>query len=159
MRQLQERLKDYFAALSERDRRALRVGVFAVAAILVVASTATVVSNSQAAVDRVGKKRALLVDLPAVRDRSERLQRLGADAALSLEMLVKRITERHGVTATVEIQGDSSIRLQVEAAAFDAVVECLGDFEATAVIVRRATLTSAGPGRVDVDLELVKSKP
>ena len=78
MRPLQEQLKDYFAALSERDRRALRVGAFTVAAILVVASTATVVSNSQAAVDRVEKKRALLVDLPAARDRSERLQRLGA---------------------------------------------------------------------------------
>lgn len=159
MKQLQERLKDQLAALSERDRRALRVGAFAAAAVLVLASTATVVSNSQAAVDRVEKKRALLVDLPAARDRSERLQRMGSDAALSLEMLVKRITGNHGLSATVEIGADSSVRLRAEAAAFDAVVECLGDFEATSVRVRRASFTSAGPGRVDLDLELYKSTP
>jgi hypothetical protein len=154
-----EQFKTQLAALSDRDRRVLRLGALVSITILLLASIATVVGESQATVNRVEKKRLQLADLPAARDRSERLQRMGSDAALSLEMLVKRITDKHGLSTSVEIQADSSVRLRAEDASFDAVIECLGDFEATSISVRGASLTSAGSGRVDLNLELYKSTP
>jgi hypothetical protein len=154
-----EQFKTQLAALSDRDRRVLRLGALVSITILLVGSMTTVVGESQATVNRVEKKRLQLADLPAARDRSERLQRMGSDAALSLEMLVKRITDKHGLSTSVEIQPDSSVRLRAEDASFDAVIECLGDFEATSISVRSASLTSAGSGRVDLNLELYKSTP
>lgn len=159
MSDFREQFKTQLAALSDRDRRVLRLGALVSITILLLASIATVVGESQATVNRVEKKRLQLADLPAARDRSERLQRMGSDAALSLEMLVKRITDKHGLSTSVEIQADSSVRLRAEDASFDAVIECLGDFEATSISVRGASLTSAGSGRVDLNLELYKSTP
>lgn len=159
MSDFREQFKTQLAALSDRDRRVLRLGALVSITILLLASIATVVGESQATVNRVEKKRLQLADLPAARDRSERLQRMGSDAALSLEMLVKRITDKHGLSLSVEIQADSSVRLRAEDASFDAVIECLGDFEATSISVRGASLTSAGSGRVDLNLELYKSTP
>ena len=71
---LAQTLKDRWASMSERDQRALKLGAPLVLGILVVALFVTVFSESRAAVDRVEIKRAWLADLPAARDRSQRLQ-------------------------------------------------------------------------------------
>ena len=151
------RLNDWFVSLSERDRRAVRLGGLASVVILIMATVFTVVTESRSAADRVVTKRLLLADLPTLQDRDQRLRRIGTEASLSLEMLVKRILNQHGIDATIEVQSTSSIRLRATAAAFDAVVETLGDLEASSISIRRATLTSNAAGRVDVEIELQKS--
>jgi type II secretory pathway component PulM len=156
---LAQTLKDRWASMSERDQRALKLGAPLVLGILVVALFVTVFSESRAAVDRVEIKRAWLADLPAARDRSQRLQRLGADTGLPLESLVQRVTARYGIESTLDTQSNSSLRLRAAAVPFDAVVEVLADLEAASVSVRRATLNSTQVGRVDLDLELQKSAP
>lgn len=156
---LAQTLKDRWASMSERDQRALKLGAPLVLGILVVALFVTVFSESRAAVDRVEIKRAWLADLPAARDRSKRLQRLGADTGLPLESLVQRVTARYGIESTLDTQSNSSLRLRAAAVPFDAVVEVLADLEAASVSVRRATLNSTQVGRVDLDLELQKSAP
>ena len=156
---LAQTLKDRWASMSERDQRALKLGAPLVLGILVVALFVTVFSESRAAVDRVEIKRAWLADLPAARDRSQRLQRLGADTGLPLESLVQRVTARYGIESTLDTQSNSSLRLRAAAVPFDAVVEVLADLEAASVSVRRATLNSTQVGRVDLDLELQKSVP
>lgn len=156
---LAQTLKDRWASMSERDQRALKLGAPLVLGILVVALFVTVFSESRAAVDRVEIKRAWLADLPAARDRSQRLQRLGADTGLPLESLVQRVTARYGIESTLDTQSNFSLRLRAAAVPFDAVVEVLADLEAASVSVRRATLNSTQVGRVDLDLELQKSAP
>lgn len=156
---LAQTLKDRWASMSERDQRALKLGAPLVLGILVVALFVTVFSESRAAVDRVEIKRAWLADLPAARDRSQRLQRLGADTGLPLESLVQRVTARYGIESTLDTQSNSSLRLRAAAVPFDAVVEVLADLEAASVSIRRATLNSTQVGRVDLDLELQKSAP
>jgi type II secretory pathway component PulM len=156
---LAQTLKDRWASLSERDQRALTLGGPLVLGILVIALVVTVFAESHAAVGRVETKRAWLADLPAVRDRSQRLQRLGAEASLPLASLVERLTARYGIESTLEAQSPSSIRLRAESVPFDAVIETLADLEAASVSIRRATLNSTQDGRVDLDLELQKSIP
>ena len=156
---LAQTFKDRWASMSERDQRALKLGAPLVLGILVVALFVTVFSESRAAVDRVEIKRAWLADLPAARDRSQRLQRLGADTGLPLESLVQRVTARYGIESTLDTQSNSSLRLRAAAVPFDAVVEVLADLEAASVSIRRATLNSTQVGRVDLDLELQKSAP
>ncbi len=157
MTNLRQKFSDGFASLSERDRRALRVGALLSLVILITATAFTVVTESRSAIDRVAMKRLLLADLPTLRDRDQRRLRIGGDASLSLEMLVKGILSQHGIDATVEVQSSSSIRLRATAASFDSIVETLGDLEASSVSIRRAALTSSAAGRVDVDMELQKS--
>jgi type II secretory pathway component PulM len=156
---LAQKLKDRWASLSERDQRALKLGAPWVLGILIVALFVTVFTESQAAAERVETKRAWLADLPAARDRTQRLQRLGTDTGLPLGALVERVTARYGIKSTLEPQSNSSIRLRAESVPFDAVIETLADLEAASVSIRRATLNSTQAGRVDLDLELQKSVP
>ncbi|MFM8585104.1 MAG: type II secretion system protein GspM [Gammaproteobacteria bacterium] len=159
MTSLREQLADRLEAMSDRDRRALRLGTIVLAPLLVISGVATVVSENQETLQLVEAKLRLLSDLPAARDLSQRAQRMGSEMSLSLEMRVKRILERHGVQATVDLQPDSSVRVRADAAAFDALIECLGDFEAASVSIRRGTLTSVDSGRVDVEWNLQSSSP
>ena len=159
MTSLREQLADRLEAMSERDRGALRLGTIVLIPLLAIATVAIVVSESQATLQRVDAKRRLLADLPAARDLSQRAQRMGSEMSLSLEIRVKRILERHGVQAAVDLHPDSSVRVRANAAVFDALIECLGDFEAASVVIRRGTLTSVDPGRVNVEWELQSSSP
>ena len=153
------RLKDYYATLSERDQRALLVGLVVSLLIIVVAGVSTLIIESSTTTNRVIEKRALLANLPEVRDREQRLQGLGSDVAMPLESLTKRITGRHGIDAVIETQSDTGVRLRASNVPFDAVIECLADLEAASVTTRRAALTATGTGRVDLDLDLQKRAP
>ncbi len=157
MTNLRRRFDEWLASLSERDRRAVNVGALLSLIILITATVLTVVLESTSAVERVATKRLLLAELPTLRDREQRLRRLGGDVNLPLERLVKRILSQHDIDATVEVQSNSSIRLRATAASFDSVIDTLGDLEAVSISVRRSALTATTAGRVDVDMELQKS--
>jgi type II secretory pathway component PulM len=159
MKDLTARLKDFYAGLAERDQRALVVGVVASVLIIVVAGLSSLIIESRSASSRVIDKRALLAQLPEIRDREQRLQTLGSDLAMPLEALANRITARHGIEAALDRQGDSVIRLRANNVPFDAVLECLADLETASVITRRAVLTATGAGRVDLELDIQKPAP
>lgn len=159
MNDLPARIKDFYAGLAERDQRALIVGVVASVLIIVVAGVSTLIIESRSAASRVIEKRALLAQLPEIRDREQRMQRLGSDVAMPLEALANRITTRHGIDAALELQGDSVVRLRANNVPFDAVIECLADLEAASVTPRRAVLTATGAGRVDLELDIQKLAP
>lgn len=152
-------LKDRYAALGASDQRALRFGGLGIAVILLVAIISTVITESRGTVTRVNEKRLALADLPASRDRLQRLQRLGTEAALPLEPLVRRIAQSQSIEPSIEMGQGTGLRVRGSGVPFDAAMAMLADLEATSVTVTRASLTATGPGRVDFELDLQPPAP
>lgn len=148
---------EWYAALSERDRRVLVWGGSA-AAVLLVAGLAWKLGNAvDAAATRVEGKRA---DLAYIESVTPRLQAMpAARPGESLAIAVDRLAREGGLSqslAGVEPASEGALRARFTAASFDALAVMLARLQQErGVVPVTANVTATGePGLVDATLVL-----
>jgi len=155
MSTLLDNARAWLQGLSPRDRRALQVGSIVLLVMGLIGGVLTLQERSAAAQERVRQREALLATLPASLDHWRRNERLGADAALPLGTLVRRLAALHGLVAAVEIGTDGAITVALDGAPFDAVLELVAEFEAQRLTLARARIERATQaGAVNARFEL-----
>lgn len=148
---------EWYAALSERDRRVLVWGGSA-AAMLLVAGLAWKLGNAvDAAATRVEGKRADLAYIEAVTPRLQAMP--AARPGESLAIAVDRLAREGGLSqalAGVEPASEGAIRARFTAASFDALAVMLARLQQErGVVPVTANVTATGePGLVDATLVL-----
>lgn len=147
-------LRAHYESRSERDRRALTMGVALVTLVLVAGGLITLNLATLRALDSLTVRQALWADLPSTLDRVQRQSRLGADLALPTDELARRVSRVHAIESVVDVSTPGVVRLRATQVPFDAVMDMLGDLEAASVGANRIHLRAATAGRVDVELEL-----
>ncbi len=164
-----QKLKDWFARLNARERLIVVVGgvLVGLTAIYVLA-LGPFYSAVAARAERVERKEA---DLAWMRSVAPEVQALGASLPVSagpsdesLVVLVDRTAREAGLGTALTgqtPQGQSSIRVRMEGAAFDLIVTWLGNLQSTqAISVESAQFDRTGtPGQVNASIVLNRSAP
>ena len=161
---LLQNLKSWFFSLNPRERVLVAVG--SVLVVLVAIYTLALGPFYKALHDsseRVARKQA---DLAWLRSVVGEVQTLGANQPLStapagesLVVLVDRTARECGLGTSLTGQtpnGETGIRVRLEAASFDVLVKCLGNLQQThSVSIESATIDRTGqPGLVNASLVL-----
>lgn len=164
-----QKLKDWFARLNARERLIVVVGgvLVGLTAIYVLA-LGPFYSSVAARAERVERKKA---DLAWLRSVAPEVQALGASLPVSagpsdesLVVLVDRTAREAGLGTALTgqtPQGQSSIRVRMEGAAFDLIMTWLGNLQSTqAISVESAQFDRTGtPGQVNASIVLNRSTP
>ena len=164
MEELLAKARDWLAALSARERNL----VYAAAALLVVAVLYLVLvlpfqTSGKRMTARVEKKSA---DLAWIRQNaSQAMAAAGVAQARgggeSLVVLVDRTAREAGLSGSLRDQspnGDSSLRLRLEAASFDTLRTWLASLQQQyGVSIESAQIDAAAPGLVNASLNLTQA--
>lgn len=150
-------LRNWYASLTDRERRVVVWGGAAAAALSLVALLWQLASAVAAAEERVARKRQ---DLSWIESVTPRLQAMpAARPGESLAIAVDRAARDAGVGETlvgIEPAGPGALRVRFEGAAFDALALCLARLqqERGAIVETASVNGSDEPGRVDATLVL-----
>ena len=161
-----ESLKQWFAGLQPRERVIIVAGgVLVLLAAIYILALAPFYKAIDARAERVAKKEA---DLAWMRSVAGELQVLNASnpgsaaaSGESLVVLIDRAARECGLASALTGQtpnGESGIRVRLEAAEFDKLMVCLGTLQQVhAVTIESATIDRAAqPGLVNASLVLTR---
>lgn len=159
-----QKLKDWFDSLKPRERLIVVIGGGLVLLTAVYAGLAPLYKGLHDRSERVARKQG---DLAWMRSVAGEMQALSANqpsaaaavAGESLVVLIDRNARECGLGASLTGQtpnGDTGIRVRLEAAAFDVLVACLSKLQqAHSVSIESATFDrTAKPGLVNASLVL-----
>lgn len=158
-----QRLKDWFYALKPRERLIVAGGGALVLLTAIFVALTPLYKGLHDRSERVARKQG---DLAWMRSVAGEMQALGANqpvdsapAGESLVVLIDRSARECGLGTSLTGQtpnGDMGIRVRLESAAFDVLVECLGKLQqAHSVSIESATIDrTAKPGLVNASLVL-----
>ena len=161
---LTDRLRPWFTGLSQRERMlVLGAGGVAVIALLYLALVLPVQTFANRREERVERKSADLAWMrqvaPAVTAAAASGGTKGGATGESLVVLVDRTAREAGLGGSLRDQspdGESGLRLRLEAAAFDTLIEWLGQLQQHhGVSIEAANFDATGnPGLVNASLTL-----
>lgn len=158
-----QKLKDWFYSLKPRERLIVTGGGGLVLLVAIFVGLTPLYAGLHARGERVARKQG---DLAWMRSVAGEMQVLGANQPVgaapvgeSLVVLIDRSARECGLGTSLTGQtpnGDTGIRVRLESAAFDVLVECLGKLQqAHAVSIESATIDrTAKPGLVNASLVL-----
>lgn len=161
-----QKLKDWFYALKPRERLIVAVGGGLVLVTAIFIGLSPLYKGLHDRSERVARKQG---DLAWMRSVAGEMQVLGANqpigsapAGESLVVLIDRSARECGLGTSLTGQtpnGDTGIRVRLESAAFDVLVECLGKLQqAYSVRIESATIDRTGsPGLVNASLVLSRA--
>jgi len=152
-----DRLTDYLATRSERERRLLAVGAVALALILVFAIIVPLDRSVAHARQRLSTKRADLAWMQSVAP--EIAQSVPPPSGESLILIVDRSARESGLEKSLagsEPGGQNSLAVRLEKAPFDQLITWLGRLaQQNGGVVDSATIEKAGaPGQVNAAIVL-----
>jgi general secretion pathway protein M len=158
------RARAWFAGLSQRERMlVLAAGAVAAVAVLYLAFVmplTTMASRREARVERKAADLAWMRQVaPAVTAAAQTGGAVGAPTGESLVVLIDRTAREAGLGGALRDQspnGENGLRLRLEAAAFDTLVEWLGRLQQRhGVHIEAANFDATGnPGLVNASLTL-----
>lgn len=164
MDELIRKAKDWFGALKPRERAIVLCG--GVLVVVIAAYTLALGPFYKALHDRSERVARKQADLAWMRSVAGEVQMLGANQSVdlgpageSLVVLIDRTARECGLGTSLTGQtpnGETGIRVRLEAAAFDVLVKCLGNLQqAHSVSIESATIDRTGqPGLVNASLVL-----
>ncbi len=157
-------MKEWFRKLAPREQILVSVAaVLAGITLIVTLGIRPVVKNSIRSHERVADKRALLSELERVADRigpqTGQNQAATGTGNQSLVVIVDRTTRGNGLAPFLkrnQPDGANNIRLRLEDAPFDAIIEWLGTLKSQHGLVTTAANidTASATGRVNCNLTL-----
>lgn len=161
---IMQKLKDWFDSLKPRERLIVAAGGGLVLLTAIFVALAPFYKGLHDRSERVARKQGDLAWMRSVAGEMQALsasQPIGAAAVPgeSLVVLIDRSARECGLGTSLTGQtpnGDTGIRVRLEAAAFDVLVSCLGKLQqAHAVSIESATFDrTAKPGLVNASLVL-----
>ncbi|HEY6645466.1 type II secretion system protein GspM [Povalibacter sp.] len=162
-----QKLQDWFRTLKPRERAVvLGGGVIVVVVALYTLALAPFYKTLHERSERVQHMEA---DLTWMRSVAGEVQALGANQLVSagpsdesLVVLIDRTARECGIGSSLTGQtpnGDSGIRVRLEAAPFNALVKCVGNLQQVhAISIEQATFDKASrPGLVNASLVLTRA--
>lgn len=161
-----QKLKDWFNALKPREKIIVAVGGALVLLTAIFVGLSPLYKGLHDRSERVARKQGDLAWMSSV---AGEMQALGANQPIgsapvgeSLVVLIDRSARECGLGTSLTGQtpnGDTGIRVRLEAAAFDVLVECLGKLQQThSVSIDSATIDRTGsPGLVNASLVLSRA--
>jgi general secretion pathway protein M len=155
------RLQAWYATLEPREQRVLRVAAPALLALISIAIVGRLHAVVNRAERRVASKRADLAYIQSVLPELRGVP-MPQDGGQSLVVIVDRTTHDAGLAANLrgaEPSGMAGVRVRLEGAAFDSLVQWLVRVQREqGLAVQAATLEKTdAPGRVNANITFVRS--